>query len=109
MGMEQTVRFPAAPPAWPAVRDLLASRGHAFQVAMIDGQLAFPDEAPPETWRELRLKSPQGMITVRREGNRVVFVTWGNADAGLVEQRNALAQIFAECGGGEVEPWSSVT
>jgi hypothetical protein len=103
MGMEQTVRFPTAPPAWTAARDLLAARGYTFQVCMIDGELAFPDEQPPETWRELRLRTPQGMVTVRREANRLAFVTWGNADAGLREQWHALTWAFAEAGGGAVE------
>jgi threonine dehydrogenase-like Zn-dependent dehydrogenase len=102
MGMEQTVRFHGAPPAWTAARDILALRGHAFQVGMIDGQLAFPDEEPPETWRELRLRTPQGMITVRREAKHLVFVTWGNADAELREQWNALAQAFADAGDGTI-------
>jgi hypothetical protein len=103
MGMDQTVRFPNAPPAWTAARDLLAARGHTFQVRMIDGELAFPDEQPPEMWRELRLSTPQGMVTVRREDNRLVFVIWGNADAELREQWHALASAFAEAGGGTVE------
>lgn len=103
MGMEQFVKFPASPPAWPAVRDMLVSRGHLFQIVMIDGELAFPDEQPPETWRELRLRGTHGMVTVRRDAHRLAFVIWGNADAGLVEERNALARVFAECGGGEVE------
>ena len=103
MGMEQTVTFSTAPPAWTAARDLLAARGYMFQVCMIDGQLAFPDEQPPETWHEVRLSTSQGMVTVRRQGNRLVFVTWGNADAGLREQSNALAVAFADAGGGAVE------
>src|SRR5271156_5674410 len=103
MGMEQTVRFRTAPPAWTAARDILATRGHTFQVCMFDGQLTFPNEQLEETWSELRLKTPQGMITVRREADRLVFVTWGNADAGLREQCNALASAFAEAGGGAVE------
>ena len=103
MGMELAVRFQKAPPAWTAARDILATRGHTFQVCMIDGQLAFPDEQPQEPWSELRLRTPQGMITVRRETNRLVFVTWGNAEAGLREQWQALASAFAEAGGGEVE------
>jgi hypothetical protein len=98
--MELTVRFPATPPAWTAAREILAARGHAFQVCMIDGQLAFPDEQPPEAWRELRFRTPQGMITVRREANQLVFVTWGNE---LREQRNAFAQAFADAGGGKFE------
>jgi hypothetical protein len=71
MGMAQSVTFPAGSlPSWSAVQDLLASRGFPVQVRMIDGELAFPDEEPPENWRELRLGTPDGMIvTVRREGD----------------------------------------
>ncbi len=46
---------------------------------MIDGQLAFPDEEPAADWRELRVGTPQGMVTVRRGKERMVFVTWGNS------------------------------
>jgi hypothetical protein len=101
MGMEQSVRFQSATPAWTAVRDILTARGHTFEVCMIDGQLTLPDEQqPPATWSELRLRTPHGMITVRRQANRLVLVTWGNADARLLEQRDALAKAFAESGGG---------
>jgi hypothetical protein len=44
---------------------------------MIDGELAFPDEEPPEDWRELRIGTPEGMmVTIRRERDRVVLVVW---------------------------------
>jgi len=102
MGMDRTVRFPGAPPAWEAVRDLLAAHGFAVQVRMIDGELAFPDEAPPPSWRELRLGTPQGMVTVRRAADRVECVVWGNADAGLRRAWDAVAWAFAEAGGGLV-------
>ena len=53
MGMEHAVTFPAgSPPSWPAARYLLASHGFPVQVRMINGELAFPDEEPPENWRE---------------------------------------------------------
>ena len=104
MGMDRTVSFAGRPtPAWAAVADLLARHGFPVQVRMIDGQLAFPDEAPPEPWRELRVGTPQGMVTLRREADRVVCVTWGNADEGLRQAWNALAWAFAEAGGGRVE------
>jgi len=103
MGMDQTVTFTGGKvPSWPAVRDLLAQRGLAVQMRMIDGELAFPDEEPPATWRELRLGTPQGMVTLRREQDQIVFVIWGNADAGLRQAWNALASAFAEAGGGQV-------
>jgi hypothetical protein len=103
MGMEQTITFPAGgSPSWPAVRDLLASRGFPVQIRMIDGELAFPDEEPQENWHELRLGIPQGMVTVRRERDRVVLVVWENADARLLQAWNALTWAFAQAGNGDV-------
>ncbi|HEV3079561.1 MAG TPA: hypothetical protein VGY66_07270 [Gemmataceae bacterium] len=105
MGMEQTVNFPAGrPPSWPAARDLLASYGFPVQVRMIDGELAFPDEEPPENWQELRLGAPEGkVVTVKREPDRLVLVVWGNADAQLVQAWNALAWAFAELASGQIQ------
>src|SRR5262245_24543026 len=103
MGMDQRVKFPGtAVPPWADVHGLLAERGFPVQVRMIDGELAFPDETPPETWRELRIGTPQGMVTVRREPEELVFVTWGNADAAMLQAWNALTWAFAEAGGGQV-------
>ncbi len=104
MGMEQGISFAGkAIPPFPAVRDFLGGRGFPLQMGMIDGQLAFPDELPGEDWRELRLRTPQGMVTVRREAERLVFVTWGNADTGLRQAWNALVWAFAKVGGGYIE------
>ena len=105
MGMEQTVTFPAGnPPSWSAARDLLASRELPVQVRMIDGELAFPDEEPPENWRELRVAAPNGMmVTVKREGDRLVLVVWGNADPGLIQAWNALTWAFAKAGKGKID------
>ena len=104
MGMDQAVTFAGGPvPAWDAVRDLLGGGGYAVQTRMIDGELAFPEEAPPEGWRELRVGTPGGMVTLRREPGRVVCVTWGNAQGELLQAWNALAWAFAEAGGGRVE------
>jgi hypothetical protein len=90
-------------PSWPAVRDLLARRGRALKMRMIDGQPAFPDEAPPVDWREIRVAAADGMVTVRREGAWVAFVTWGNAGRGLLQAANTLAWAFAETGSGTID------
>jgi hypothetical protein len=104
MGMEQRVTFgPGAVPPWETVRDLLAARGYPVQTRMIDGQLAFPDEAPPPEWNELRIGTPQGMVTVRRQPGALTFVTWGNADAALRQAWNAVVWAFAEAGAGQVQ------
>jgi hypothetical protein len=101
--MEQTVEVPAgAVPSWEALRDFLAGKQFPLQMRMIDGQLAFPDESPPENWAELRLGTPAGMVTLRRHGNHVSFVTWGNADTAMQRAWNALVWAFAHLGGGRV-------
>ncbi len=102
MGMDQTVSFPGAVPPWSAVAELLARRGFPVQMRMIDGELAFPDEAVPENWGELRVGASWGMVTLRRQPAAVVCVTWGNADANLRQAWNALAWALAEVGDGRV-------
>jgi hypothetical protein len=103
MGVDQRVTFAGAPPSWQALRQVLAQSGYPVQLRMIDGQLAFPDEEPPESWQELRVASSAGMVTLRREGQELVCVTWGNADAGLRQAWNALAWASAATGGGKVQ------
>lgn len=111
MGMDQRVTFAAdRAPTWPRVAELLAGRGYPVQVKMIDGELAFPDEVPTEGWRELRVGTSPGMVTLRREADSVTLVTWGNADAALRQAWNALAWAVAELSGGAVQtPAGAVT
>jgi hypothetical protein len=101
--MEQTVTFDGPEPAWPAVGRLLAEYGFPVQLRMIDNELVFPDAAPPQGWRELRVGTPQGMVTLRRDAGRLTTVTWGNADAALVQAWNALTWACAQAGGGRVQ------
>jgi len=104
MGMDQTVSFAEKPvPTWEAVSTFLSSKSYPIQMRMIDGQLAFPDEQPTDDWKELRVGTPQGMITIRRKGQRLDFVTWGNADEAMQKAWNALTWAFAEVGNGVVD------
>jgi hypothetical protein len=104
MGMEQVVTFGAgATASWSALRDLLSQHPFPVQLRMIDGELAFPDEQPPEGWTELRVGTPQGMVTLRRQPDRMQVVTWGNADEDLRQAWNALTWAVAEVTGGRVE------
>ena len=100
MGMDQKVVGPVPP--WPRVAELLAAHGHPAQMRMIDGQLAFPDEEPPEAWQELRVGTPGGMVTLRREPDGVRLVTWGNADDAMRRAWNAVTWAVARAGGGTV-------
>jgi len=101
MGLTTTISTPGAAPAWPAVAKRLAGRGVAVQMRLIDGQPAFPDEAPPEGWRELRVASGGRMVTIRRTTGGIELVTWGNADEAGLALRDSLAAAFAA---GEQEP-----
>ena len=103
MGMEQRVHFGAAGcPAWAAIAELLARSNFPVQIRMIDGELALPDEVPPVDWGELRIGTPGGMITVRRTGEGVELVIWGNADPAMRLAWNALTLAFAQCSLGSV-------
>ena len=104
MGLEQTVTFARGHlPPWTEISDLLARRGFPVQVRMIDNELALPDEMPPDSWHELRLGTPQGMVTLRRDNHGIVLVTWGNADTALLQAWNALAWALAEVTGGRIQ------
>jgi hypothetical protein len=104
MGQERIVTFAdGAVPAWEPVQDLLSRAGFPVQLRMIDGELAFPDEQLPPTWTELRVGTPQGMVTVRREPDRVRLLTWGNADAAMLQAWNALTWAIAEADAGLID------
>jgi len=102
MGLTRTVRYPAEPPAWAAVAKLLTAGGYPVRMGMIDGELAFPDEEPAEPWRELRLNTPGGTVTLRRGPDRIDLVVWGNAAGELLQGWNALAWACAAAGDGVV-------
>jgi len=104
MGMDQKVVFaPDRLPSWARLHELLSARGIAPQLRMIDGQLAFPDEEPAESWQELRIGTAHGMVTCRREPDGVRLVTWGNADDSMRRAWNTLTWAFALLGEGLVE------
>ena len=103
MGMDQKVIFPPEKtPTWPQLADLLAKKSLPLQMRMIDGELAFPDETPPEHWRELRVGASAGMVTLRRDPDGITLVIWGNADANMRQTWNALAWAIAHLTGGTI-------
>ncbi|MBI2807384.1 MAG: hypothetical protein HYX68_20575 [Planctomycetes bacterium] len=110
MGMDQKVIFPSEKtPPWQKLIDLLAARGLLVQMRMIDAELAFPDETPPETWRELRVASSSGMVTLRREPDGITLVIWGNADLPTRQTWNALAWALAHLTGGRIRTATAET
>src|SRR5437868_6509721 len=79
MGIDQKIVFPSGNlPTWSQFADLCAARQVPVQLRMIDGELALPDETPPHDWRELRVGTPGGMVTLKRESDGITIVIWGN-------------------------------
>jgi hypothetical protein len=102
MGMERVVSFGGRVPPWTSIKEALARRELAVQMRMIDNELAFPDEEPPGNWRELRVGTTHGMITIRRDGERLSVIIWGNAAAELQDEWQKLTAALAEAGNGQV-------
>ena len=103
MGMDLRVSFGSeATPTWPAADAAMLARGWGVTMRMIDNELAFPDETPPESWRELRVAADGAMVTVRRAADGVALVAWGNADAAQLRLWHRLAWAFATAGGGVI-------
>jgi hypothetical protein len=95
--------LPERLPTWPRIREHLTGHGVAVEMRMIDGDLAFPDEEPPASWRELRVGTAAGMITLRREPDGVRLVIWGNAEPALVQSRDAIARTLVTLTQGQLE------
>jgi hypothetical protein len=83
--------------------DFLAARQFPVKLMMIDGELSLPDEQPPDSWRELRVGTALGMVTLRREADSVRLVTWGNAEGSLRQAWNTLTWALAELFGGVID------
>src|SRR6516164_8085286 len=104
MGMDQKVVFAAERlPEWLLLASFLAERGLPLKLMMIDGELAFPEGTPSPPWRELRVGTSLGMVTLRREADGITLVTWGNADLGLRQAWNAVAWALARLTNGTVQ------
>ena len=103
MGMDLRVSFGGkATPTWPAAVAAMQARGWGVTMRMIDNELAFPDETPPESWRELRVGADGAMVTVRRSGDGVALVAWGNADTAQRRLWHRLTWAFATAGDGVI-------
>lgn len=97
MGMELMVPGGAARPL-AALVEALAAAGIGVTVMMIDGGLVAPGAPLPAVWRDVRLRAPEGTVTLARRGPGtagradLAVVVFGNADPGL---RSLQARIVA--------------
>jgi hypothetical protein len=100
--MERTITFVGPPPSWQSIRDQIAAKGLTVQLRMIDGLPAFPDESPEDGWRELRISTAGGMMTLRLEAGRLSVVVWGNAGSDLMAEWDAVVEACSTAVNGSV-------
>lgn len=93
MGMEKRIALPSGIPPWERVVEAL--RPETVEMRMIDGELSFPEEVPPEGWRELRVAHGGSMVTIRRGEGEIILVCWGNADAAQLRLAELLAEAYS--------------
>jgi len=73
----------------------LLERLPGSSLLMVDNQLVSPKVPPPSTWQDVRLKTPAGTVTLKRNGNRVSLTVFGNADEALLAMQKRIAEVLA--------------
>jgi hypothetical protein len=96
MGMERTIVLTGSVPSWNQIQKRLLEQGIPSALRMIDGLPAFPDEVPEDGWRELRISTPSGMMTLRLQDAQLSIVVWGNADDNLTKEWEIVTAICQE-------------
>src|SRR5581483_2673203 len=72
----------------------LAAAGRPAAVAMVDSVLQGPGATPPAVWRDVRLRTPAGVIALRRVQSGVAVVVFGNADERLQAAQRTIAETL---------------
>jgi hypothetical protein len=86
----------AAPLAIAALLERLAAGGLPGTLAMVDRVLQGPGATPPAVWRDARIRTPAGMVTLRRTASGVAVIVFGNADERLQAAQRAVATAIRE-------------
>jgi hypothetical protein len=74
--------------------DRLAAAGLPTTLAMVDKVLQGPGATLPATWRDVRLRTPAGMVTLRRVPSGIAVVVFGNADDPLRVAQRTIAETL---------------
>lgn len=91
MGLEVLIPRSRPCPLGP-ILEALAGDGLQASVAMADGVLQGPGAPLPLEWRDVRLRTPAGMVTLRRTHSGVAVVVFGNASPELQAAQRQVAE-----------------
>jgi hypothetical protein len=78
----------------PALLARLAAAGLPATLAMVDNVLQGPGATPPAVWRDARLRTPAGIVALRRVQSGVAVVVFGNADQRLQAAQRTVAETL---------------
>ena len=92
MGLDVTVA--RAEVSLGALIDRLSAAGFPSTLMMLDGQLVAPGAPPPAAFRDARLRTPGGTVTVKRAAGGYAVVVFGNADPALLAARDRVAEAL---------------
>jgi hypothetical protein len=74
--------------------DRLTAAGLPSALVMVDNVLQGPGASPPAVWRDARLRTPAGVVTLRRVPSGVAVVVFGNADEPLRAAQRTIAETL---------------
>ena len=78
----------------PKLLERLAAAGLPCTIAMVDNVLQGPGATPSPAWRDVRLRTPAGVVTMRRVPSGVAVVVFGNADDPLRAAQRTIAETL---------------
>jgi hypothetical protein len=77
-----------------ALLDRLTEAGLPSTLAMVDNVLQGPGAAAPVAWRDVRLRTPAGTVTLRRIPSGIAVVVFGNAEPPLRAAQRTIAETL---------------
>ena len=95
MGLDVTVPREGECPIAPLLRALEES-GIDATVVMVDAALQMPNAPVPDGWRDLRLKTSAGTVTLKRSSQAIAVVVFGNADDALLAVQRRIAEALRQ-------------
>jgi hypothetical protein len=93
MGVSQIVARRDTPSLATLLEDL-ARAGLPSTILMVDNQLVSPRLPPPSAWRDVRLKTPAGTVSIKRDAQGISVTVFGNADPALIAAQEAIVKAL---------------
>ena len=93
MGLSKLVPRRDTPPL-AELLERLSQLNVPSSIIMIDNQLVSPKLPPPSSWRDVRLKTPAGTVSLKRDAQGISVTVFGNADEALLAAQEAIVRAL---------------